>query len=185
MSAKNRFHQLVFYLEACESGSMFNKLLPNNINVYLLDPALSLPPVVLYLLSNFYFFILYLLCVDLRYFGRIAVRKQLGMVRQFSDDFICVCRFLLSLSSLFLSLRRSRLCLCDSRCSTYDNELGVYLDDCYSVRCQHKSAVNTKCDNFVCFVFLYVSDQLHERYGLRQHSHGDAAATVRHDQSAH
>ncbi|XP_054159946.1 legumain-like [Oppia nitens] len=28
------YSKLVFYLEACESGSMFNKLLPKNINVY-------------------------------------------------------------------------------------------------------------------------------------------------------
>jgi legumain len=28
------YSQLVFYLEACESGSMFNKILPNNISIY-------------------------------------------------------------------------------------------------------------------------------------------------------
>ena len=28
------FSQLVFYLEACESGSIFDGLLPSNINVY-------------------------------------------------------------------------------------------------------------------------------------------------------
>ncbi|CAG2177660.1 unnamed protein product, partial [Oppiella nova] len=34
MHTNNRFGKLVFYLEACESGSMFEKLLPDNINVY-------------------------------------------------------------------------------------------------------------------------------------------------------
>eukprot|EP00957_Ditylum_brightwellii_P052819 4004295-Ditylum_brightwellii.AAC.1 len=34
MAASNSFDQLVFYLEACESGSMFNGLLPDNINIY-------------------------------------------------------------------------------------------------------------------------------------------------------
>jgi legumain len=34
MSTSKRFHQLVFYLEACESGSMFDGLLPNNINIF-------------------------------------------------------------------------------------------------------------------------------------------------------
>lgn len=33
MHSKNMYKQLVFYMEACESGSMFDKLLPNNINV--------------------------------------------------------------------------------------------------------------------------------------------------------
>lgn len=28
------YKELVFYLEACHSGSMFNKLLPNNISIY-------------------------------------------------------------------------------------------------------------------------------------------------------
>lgn len=27
------YNQLVFYLEACESGSMFNNILPDNINI--------------------------------------------------------------------------------------------------------------------------------------------------------
>lgn len=34
MHAANKFSQLVFYMEACESGSMFNELLPTDINVY-------------------------------------------------------------------------------------------------------------------------------------------------------
>jgi len=34
MYAKKRFAKLVFYIEACESGSMFDKLLPSNINVF-------------------------------------------------------------------------------------------------------------------------------------------------------
>jgi len=34
MSESNKFNKLVFYLEACESGSMFEKILPNNIKVY-------------------------------------------------------------------------------------------------------------------------------------------------------
>jgi legumain len=34
MAQKNMFKKLVFYLEACESGSMFQGLLPTNINVY-------------------------------------------------------------------------------------------------------------------------------------------------------
>ncbi|CAG2113056.1 unnamed protein product, partial [Medioppia subpectinata] len=34
MYDNKRYSQLVFYLEACESGSMFSKLLPKNINVY-------------------------------------------------------------------------------------------------------------------------------------------------------
>jgi len=34
MAAANKFKQLVFYLEACESGSMFDPLLPNNINIF-------------------------------------------------------------------------------------------------------------------------------------------------------
>jgi legumain len=33
MADAKRFYELVFYLEACESGSMFNKLLPANLNV--------------------------------------------------------------------------------------------------------------------------------------------------------
>jgi legumain len=31
---ENRYAQLVFYVEACESGSMFKDVLPNNINVF-------------------------------------------------------------------------------------------------------------------------------------------------------
>jgi len=34
MASKNMFKQLVFYLEACESGSMFNNLLPADKNIY-------------------------------------------------------------------------------------------------------------------------------------------------------
>ncbi|CAG2166219.1 unnamed protein product [Oppiella nova] len=34
MHKQNKFAQLVFYLAACESGSMFAKLLPTDINVY-------------------------------------------------------------------------------------------------------------------------------------------------------
>jgi legumain len=34
LHAEKRFKKLVFYLEACESGSMFKDLLPNDINVY-------------------------------------------------------------------------------------------------------------------------------------------------------
>jgi len=34
MSAKNRYSQFVFYLEACESGSMFEGLLTTNISIY-------------------------------------------------------------------------------------------------------------------------------------------------------
>ena len=34
MHERNKFHQMVIYIEACESGSMFKGLLPNNINIY-------------------------------------------------------------------------------------------------------------------------------------------------------
>lgn len=34
MNEKGLYKELVFYLEACESGSMFHNLLPTNINVY-------------------------------------------------------------------------------------------------------------------------------------------------------
>ncbi|CAG2112267.1 unnamed protein product [Medioppia subpectinata] len=34
MNTKKQFNHLVFYLAACEAGSMFAKLLPNDINVY-------------------------------------------------------------------------------------------------------------------------------------------------------
>jgi len=34
MHKNKRYAKLVFYLEACESGSMFNTLLPKNINIY-------------------------------------------------------------------------------------------------------------------------------------------------------
>lgn len=34
MYRQNRYSKMVFYIEACESGSMFKSLLPDNINVY-------------------------------------------------------------------------------------------------------------------------------------------------------
>jgi len=34
MNKKQMYNQLVFYLEACESGSMFNGILPNNTNIF-------------------------------------------------------------------------------------------------------------------------------------------------------
>jgi len=34
MSKNNRYSQFVFYLEACESGSMFEDILPKNISIY-------------------------------------------------------------------------------------------------------------------------------------------------------
>jgi len=34
MHSKNMYHKLVFYLEACESGSMFEGLLPTDMNIY-------------------------------------------------------------------------------------------------------------------------------------------------------
>jgi legumain len=34
MASQKKFKQLVFYLEACESGSMFANILPSNINIY-------------------------------------------------------------------------------------------------------------------------------------------------------
>jgi legumain len=34
MHTQNRYQKLVFYVEACESGSMFKDVLPNNINIY-------------------------------------------------------------------------------------------------------------------------------------------------------
>jgi legumain len=34
MKDNNKYKELVFYLEACESGSMFDKLIPNNWNIY-------------------------------------------------------------------------------------------------------------------------------------------------------
>ncbi|VDO67505.1 unnamed protein product [Heligmosomoides polygyrus] len=39
MHSHKRYSQLVFYLEACESGSMFHKVLKNNINVYAITAA--------------------------------------------------------------------------------------------------------------------------------------------------
>ncbi|CAG2108119.1 unnamed protein product, partial [Medioppia subpectinata] len=40
MHKNNRFAKLVFYMEACYSGSMFDKLLPININVYVTTASL-------------------------------------------------------------------------------------------------------------------------------------------------
>jgi len=34
MHSQNKFKQMVLYIEACESGSMFNDKLPSDINVY-------------------------------------------------------------------------------------------------------------------------------------------------------
>jgi legumain len=34
MNMKRMYKELVFYLEACHSGSMFNKILPNNMSIY-------------------------------------------------------------------------------------------------------------------------------------------------------
>jgi len=34
MKANNSYNKLVFYLEACESGSMFDKILPTDMNIY-------------------------------------------------------------------------------------------------------------------------------------------------------
>ncbi|CAG2179224.1 unnamed protein product, partial [Oppiella nova] len=34
MHKQNKFKEMTFYLESCYSGSMFDKLLPNNINIY-------------------------------------------------------------------------------------------------------------------------------------------------------
>ncbi|PIO59217.1 peptidase C13 family protein, partial [Teladorsagia circumcincta] len=39
MHTNQKFRQLVFYLEACESGSMFKKILMENINVYAVTAA--------------------------------------------------------------------------------------------------------------------------------------------------
>lgn len=39
MSKRKQYNQLVFYMEACESGSMFNKVLPKDINVYAITAA--------------------------------------------------------------------------------------------------------------------------------------------------
>uniref|UniRef100_A0A914XBL5 Legumain n=1 Tax=Plectus sambesii TaxID=2011161 RepID=A0A914XBL5_9BILA len=39
MHRQKRFNQLVFYLEACESGSMFKNVLPTNIDVYAITAA--------------------------------------------------------------------------------------------------------------------------------------------------
>lgn len=34
MYSKNKYHEMIFYIEACESGSMFDGILPPNVNVY-------------------------------------------------------------------------------------------------------------------------------------------------------
>ena len=34
MHAANKYDKMVFYIESCEAGSMFEGLLPNDINVY-------------------------------------------------------------------------------------------------------------------------------------------------------
>jgi len=39
MHTKNMYKELVFYVEACESGSMFDKVLPTNINMYIVTAA--------------------------------------------------------------------------------------------------------------------------------------------------
>ncbi|KAI6232026.1 Legumain [Aphelenchoides besseyi] len=39
MYKNDRYNQLTFYLEACESGSMFKNVLPKNINVYAMTAA--------------------------------------------------------------------------------------------------------------------------------------------------
>ncbi|VDO85397.1 unnamed protein product [Haemonchus placei] len=39
MHENHKFGQLVFYLEACESGSMFNTLLKNDMNIYAITAA--------------------------------------------------------------------------------------------------------------------------------------------------
>ncbi|CAB3397543.1 unnamed protein product [Caenorhabditis bovis] len=39
MHKNNRFSQLVFYLEACESGSMFEKVLKDDLNIYAITAA--------------------------------------------------------------------------------------------------------------------------------------------------
>lgn len=57
MAANNKFHELVFYLEACESGSMFNGLLPNNIHVC---------PSCLFPLFSFYVCLVYIALYVLR-----------------------------------------------------------------------------------------------------------------------
>ncbi|XGW02898.1 hypothetical protein V3C99_014714 [Haemonchus contortus] len=41
MHSNNRYDQLVFYLESCESGSMFENVLKSNINVYAITAANS------------------------------------------------------------------------------------------------------------------------------------------------
>jgi len=39
MNKENKYHHLVFYMEACYSGSMFRSKLPNNINVWAITAA--------------------------------------------------------------------------------------------------------------------------------------------------
>lgn len=39
MHTQKKFAKLTFYVEACESGSVFNKLLPKDINIYVTTAA--------------------------------------------------------------------------------------------------------------------------------------------------
>jgi legumain len=39
MHKEKRYDRLVFYLETCESGSMFENILPDNIGVYAMTAA--------------------------------------------------------------------------------------------------------------------------------------------------
>uniref|UniRef100_T1K520 legumain n=1 Tax=Tetranychus urticae TaxID=32264 RepID=T1K520_TETUR len=44
MHDNKMYHKLVFYLEACESGSMFENILPDNLNIYATTAANSTEP---------------------------------------------------------------------------------------------------------------------------------------------
>ena len=39
MHADSKYSKMILYVEACESGSMFNKILPSNISVYAVTAA--------------------------------------------------------------------------------------------------------------------------------------------------
>ncbi len=39
MHADSKYSKMILYVEACESGSMFNKILPANISVYAVTAA--------------------------------------------------------------------------------------------------------------------------------------------------
>jgi len=52
MYKKNMYSQLVFYLEACESGSMFNGLLSNNTNIFATTAATPTQPSYAYYYNN-------------------------------------------------------------------------------------------------------------------------------------